>query len=234
VNAEKINEVVEKIPISLLLVAYLGYVGFDFYNFQNDPGSLLLQKKAEVVTLKENNGRAEIKLKQYQEFVRNLETKKTELRKLAQELQEAKASLSETIDIPAFMKLAITEAKKVGLTVSSLKPGESRAKEYYAEQDFSLTFKGVYIQLVAFLDRISNVTQIVRVENLNLHAASPAQGKFVELSGDVRIQAYKYVGSKADTVGASENISTPKAKTSENSGASSPSSEEPEKKGEEK
>jgi Tfp pilus assembly protein PilO len=203
-NSEKINEILDKIPISLFLLAYLGYLGMDYYNFQNDPTSDLIRKQNEITVAKQSNQKLASKLKEFKEFVKTLEVKKAEIRKLAQELHEAKATLSENLDIPAFMKMTITEARKVGLRVISLKPTDSSTKEYYTEQLFLFTFRGVYVQVLAFLERLANVSQIVRVEEFSMRPVGSSQAKYVELEGTIELKTYKYIGSKADSLGSGD------------------------------
>jgi type IV pilus assembly protein PilO len=205
VNSEKINDLVNKIPISFLMFCYLGYLAFDYYTFENDPASPLLSKKTEIAAAKENNTKLENKLKQSSEFVKTLEQKKLELRRIAQDLQDVKGTLSETIDVPAFMKMVITEAKKVGLTVSSLKPMGSSEKEYYAEHVFLLSFRGVFVQLAAFLERLANVSQVVRVDSFSMKPIGSSKSKYVDLEGTVEIKSYRYLGSKADSIGSADS-----------------------------
>jgi Tfp pilus assembly protein PilO len=195
---ERINEIIDKVPITLLLAAYLAYLGFDYYTFMNDESSPLLMKNANVQAVSQSNKKIEEKIKKLNDFVRSLEVKKVELRNLAQELHETQSTLSETIDVPAFMKMTWTEARKVGLRVLSLTPSGSSSKEYYAEQSFTLSFRGVYAQLIAFLNRLSEVRQIVRVETFKIKPVSSVRSRYVELEGSLEIFTYKYLGSKTD------------------------------------
>lgn len=200
-NSERLNEILEKIPFGVLLFVFLIYLGYDFYSFSNSPDSPLIEVKTRIDSAKEQKTKLELKLKQSNEFVKTLELKKAELRRLALELQDLKTTLSERLDVPSFMKMVITEAKKVGITVVSLNPNGSVNKEYYSEGTFILNFRGIFIQLLAFLDRLSNVTEIVRVENFSIKPRGTNRVKFVELEGVVELKTYRYLGTKADSVG---------------------------------
>jgi Tfp pilus assembly protein PilO len=214
VSNERINEIIEKIPITLLLVCYFGYLGFDYYSFIKDESSPLLMKSANIEAVTQSNKKIEERIKKLDDFLKSLDAKKVELRRLAQELHETQGTLSETIDVPAIMKMTLTEAEKVGLRVLSLTPSGSNAKEYYVEQTFQLTFRGVYIQLIAFLKRLSAVRQIVRVDTFKIKPLVSNRSRFVELDGTLEIKTYKYLGSKADSLDPSSSDHLNKSKDS--------------------
>lgn len=218
-NTDKINEIIEKIPFTLMMVAFLGYLGFDYYSFVYDAASPLIAKQQELATTKAQTSKFEAKIKELNLFVKTLDVKRTQIRALAQELQDIKGSLPETLDIPSIMKMVITEAKKVGLRVLSLQPGEPSEKTFYSEQPFVLTYSGVFPQLTVFLERLSNTTEIVRVENLKIKADDPRR-RLVEITGNVELKFYRYLGTKADSIGKSPASST--APPTADSGASGP------------
>lgn len=199
---EKIKEVLEKIPAVVLLIAYLGYITYDYYNFKVDPNSPLNQKKAEIVKIEEDVKKLNVRVRQVREFISSLDVKRRAIRELAQQLDATKSTLSETLDVPIFMKTVLTEAKRVGLTVVGLKPTDLSTKEYYIEQNFDFSFRGVFIQIFAFFNRLSNLEKIVRIDNFSLapSSATASLAKFVEVGGKVQIRAYRYNGSKADAL----------------------------------
>lgn len=204
-TSEKIKETLEKIPFLMILGIYIFYLGYDYYIFNTDETSPLQMKNREINSAKENKGKFEKKLKEFQAFAKTLDVKKVELRALAKELQGVKDALSEKTDVPAFMKMTITEAKKAGLTVLSLKPEGSSAKEYYVEQTFSFRFKGLFPQLLSFVQRLANVTEIVRVDKLEVQSVASNQSeKFALVQGSLDIKTYKYIGTSADTMGNSD------------------------------
>ena len=66
----------------------------------------------------------------------------------------------------------------------------------------------VYVQLLVFIERLSTVERIVRIESLNSVLAGSPEAPYVEISGNIQLKAYKYIGSKADSLGKPED-STP-------------------------
>jgi Tfp pilus assembly protein PilO len=198
---DKLKEILERIPVGMLVALYVGYLGYDAYTFVNASDSPLGQKSAELQTVQKENGDLQVKIKKANDFFKSLDAKKAELRTLAQTLDDLKTTLSTETDVPGFMKMAVTEAKRVGLAVMGIKPLAEVEREYYKEQPFELEFRGVYVQLLVFLDRLSNVQNIVRVDDFDIKPIGLSTSRFVELDGVVKIKTYKYVGTKADAIG---------------------------------
>src|SRR5689334_2718795 len=128
---EQALSILQRLPLIPILVAYVAYLGWNYYTFTTDPTSPLLQKNVAIEVLQKEVDQGKEKVRKAEEFYRTLEQHRTELRGLAQQLDEAKASLNEQLDIPSFMRMVNTEATKVGMTVLGLKPTESHEHEYY-------------------------------------------------------------------------------------------------------
>ncbi|MBC7691105.1 MAG: type 4a pilus biogenesis protein PilO [Methylotenera sp.] len=184
-----------------LFVLVAAFYGYDYYTFENSPESPLNMKKAEIVTLQTQVSDLQGKIKKAEDFFKTLEAKKAELRRYAGQLGELKTSVSDSLDVPSFMKLIVTEAKKVGLSVVALKPTKLTKQKYYAEQAFDLSFQGVYVQLLVFLDRMSQAQKIVRVDDFTMKPKSGNTGKFIELVGNIEIKTYYYISTAEDNVG---------------------------------
>ena len=199
------KELLQKIPFGILLTLYIAYLGYDYYWFTTNSDSPLTQKLAQIETIKKENLRLQAEVKKANEFYENLNNQKGQLRNFAARLDEMKATLSEDLDVPSFVKMVITEAKKVGVTVLSLRPTKTASEEFFAENAFELKFKAVYVQLIVFLERLGNIQKIVRVDNFSLHPVTNTNNsRYVELEGVIEIKAYRYLASKADQIGRAE------------------------------
>jgi Tfp pilus assembly protein PilO len=216
----QLREKLEKVPFTLLLVAYLGYLGYDYYSFVNDPSSPLVQKQGELVNVQNEINKLKERVKKAQEFYQTLNAKKMELRALAKELEDTRTTISDAVDVPELMKTILIEARRAGLKVIGIKPAGTKAQEYFEEQDFELVTSGVFFQYVTFLDRVSNLQRILRVDNIEFAPSSPSSDKYVELKAKSQVKAYHYLGSQADDIakaGGSANL--PQAKPSPTPGA---------------
>src|SRR5262245_25158694 len=128
-DTERLKEILDKIPFEVILAIFVAYTAFDLYSFTSADDSPLVMKVREIETAKQQNQALAKKLKEAEEFYRSLEAKKVQLRELAQRLDEMKATLTEDLDVAAFLKVTTTEAKKTGLSLQSLKPADSVKKE---------------------------------------------------------------------------------------------------------
>ncbi len=208
-NGDTIKEIIDKIPASLILVIYLGYLGFGYYNFENDSQSELGTKNSEIHAAKANEVKLRKKINEANQFLKTLDAKKEEIRSAMLELQNMKEVLSEKSDVPAFMKMLIIEAKRMGVSVVALKPNGSQDKEFYSESTFQMSIQGVFVQVISFLDRISNVSEIVKIDMIELSPVASSQQQYVVLNGKIDLKTYKYRGSVADSVGKSDKNNTP-------------------------
>lgn len=193
---ERIREIIDKIPIKLIMFVLLAYKGYDVYVFVNDPQSDLNQR---VATIEETQGqiqKLELRVKEIEKFKQLLDQKRESLRAVAQELENLKASLGSEIDVPAFIKMVTTEARKLGMAVGSIRPAAVIQKDLYNEQTFEISFRGIYVQLLVFLQRLSKMQNIVRVESMEMRpvAGSSVGGakRYVDLDGRIQIKAYSY------------------------------------------
>jgi len=199
--------------LHLTFFVIVGYLGWDFYSFTTDPTSELGTHVAALAEKKNAIAVKEKKIAEAKTFYQNLEKKRDELRKLSTELATMKSTLTENNDVPAFMKLVLNEAKRVGLMVTSLSPLASQPKQYYIEQPFDLAFQGVYVQLIAFLDRLAQAERIVRIDDFTVkpRGNSVRGNKFVELEGSIKVRSFVYLGTTEDAVatsGGSDAIKT--------------------------
>jgi Tfp pilus assembly protein PilO len=199
--------------VVLIFVALMGYFGWDYYNFTTASDSDLGMKHATLEQKKSDIIAKEKKIAEAKDFYQNLEKKRQELRDLSSELATMKSTLTENNDIPAFMKLVLNEAKRVGLTVTSLTPQVLQNFPYYIEQPFELSFQGVFVQLIAFLDRLAQAERIVRVDDFVVRpkGQTAKANRFVELEGTIKVRSYVYLGTTEDEVATKGGSDTIKA-----------------------
>lgn len=206
---DALKDILRKVPYLILCLAYAAKLGYDYYSFMNDPASPLIQKQGQITQAQSRVEGLQTKLKQANEFFNSLERKRTEMRALAVELSEMKVSFTDELDVPAFIKQVATEAKLVRLRVSSIQPNKVLRESYYAKHVFDLDYSGAYVQLLAFMQRLSSVPNIVRIEGFQVKTRGDASRKVVEIDGRLRIAAFTYAGSAADDK--AKELSAPKA-----------------------
>ena len=195
---ENLKNVLNRIPYAMLVAGVILYLAYDWYTFETDLASPKLVKNAEIARLQDERQKLLTKVKEAEEFYRNLEAKRQELRTLATELSEMKAALSDEFDPSAFMKVILTEAKKLQLRVEDFAPTGKNQQEFYIEYEYGLKFKGLFAQLVGLMKRLSSVQTLVRVDDFEVTPSAPPTARYVELKGNIKIKAYRYAASAAD------------------------------------
>lgn len=210
-SAASMRTFFDKIPVLMIAVAFLGFTAFQHWQFLNSPDSDLNQRIAQVQSMEKEIAKAKERKRQAEQFYRTLEQKRAEVRLLASQLQNMRATLSDDVDVGGFLKTVITEAKKVGLKVLSFRPSTTETKnEYYAETQFLLRFQGLFVQALVFLNRISELDRIVRVENYKITPTGVGSNdRFTELEGQITLSTYRYAASKADEVKGEASVAAP-------------------------
>lgn len=198
----------KNLPPFVLLISFLllGIKGYDFFLDQNSEFGLL---RARVGNLETEVATKRQTLQEAKTFFSKLEAKREEIRVLNEKLISFKATLSETLDLPGFMKAILYEADRIGISLKSLTPDRNEKKTYYIEQTFDVTFNGVFVQLIAFLDRLSKSERIFRVDEFSIRPKGTIVGKsrFREIEGELKIKTYLYLGSSEDQVASTQNAS---------------------------
>lgn len=198
---EKLKVLLNRIPYLMIALGWCAWEGWNYYGFiENDPNSPLKVKQQQVVQAEQGVQQLRKKVQEGREFSQSLEHKREELRQLAQRLTDMRETLSEQIDIPAVLKLVLTEAQKLRISVRAVKPGKEISKDLFTEQSFDMEFRGLYSQFVAFLSRIASSTTIIKTGKIELKPDSDQAERYVPLIGKVELKAFRYSGSKADEI----------------------------------
>ncbi len=184
-----ISALVERLPLGLMVVLFLGYLGLGYYDFTVGESSQFILKKKELSSVRESKQLAATKLKS--------------LSAMASELKSLQDVIPPSMDSPMMMSMLVTEAKKVGLAVAGISALPEVPKGLYLEQPFSLKLKGAYPQIWYFLERLAAVNQAVRVEQLDVSSGTDTGAGRVELSAVLEIKGYKYLGLQPEPIGKS-------------------------------
>ena len=78
-----------------------------------------------------------------------------------------------------------------GLDIDLFKPGTEQKKEFYAEKPISITVRGDYNQLAAFVSDISGLSRIVTIHNISL---KPSGEKKLQMQATVK--TYRYISDE--------------------------------------
>ncbi len=195
-------EKLKNFPFMLVFVAYLGYNGYQYYNFTTATDGQVELHKVEMTTAQGDIDGLKKKLEEGKKFMRSLDAKRAEIQTQSAKLNEYQGALSEAPDVASLIKLLLTEAKKLEMKVDQIEPGKKNQREYYLEQEFKLQVRGSYQQIVLFCARIAQLQRILRIEGFDMKISPNAiSSRAVTLAGNLSIRAYQYTLSKEDQIG---------------------------------
>ena len=195
-------EKLKRIPTFILLLAFIGYLGYQYYLFNTAPDGAVEQHKTAMANSQTEIEGLKKKLADGKKFMQALDLKRAEIQAQVKKLGEYQGALSEAPDVASLIKILVIEAKKLEMKVDRIEPGLKRQKEYYLEQEFKLDVRGSYQQILLFATRVSQLQRILRIEAYTLKPApSNLTPKAMTLSTSLSIRAYQYTLGKEDQIG---------------------------------
>lgn len=134
----------------------------------------------------------EAKLGAIEEFRAQRDQKLAEMADLREKLIEARAEFPSKSELPALLKSLADISERIGMEFSSFRPvGTEDAKEGLMAAKINVELKGSYVQVMSFLDSVSNLKRIVNTENVNLRPANEDQSSnFKSVEAEMEILTY--------------------------------------------
>jgi type IV pilus assembly protein PilO len=158
---EKLGELTPPQRILLVLATVL-VLGGAFYLFQfKDQAQAINRLQASIAE-------QEKKLVTLKQAVADAEKLKVDLAKSEEELKQVLSLLPDQKEIPGLLDNISQLGAEVGLENILFQPQPEQAQEFYAAIPIRLDLVGTYHELGVFLDRVSKLNRILKVENLNL------------------------------------------------------------------
>lgn len=96
---------------------------------------------------------------------------------LRRELNDALQRLPNDTELPGLLTDISSLGKKSGLEIRSFNPGQKISRGFYAEVPIQLEFYGAYHELGMFFDRLSRLSRIVNITQLDMSLASDSGDK---------------------------------------------------------
>lgn len=109
------------------------------------------------------------------------EAYENQLEELTVQLRQALRQLPDDREIPDLLSRISTIGRRIGLEIQKFLPKDEIIREYHAEVPVQLQLRGSYHEVATFFDRLSKLSRIVYVQDIQM--ATP-----VEQSGKVLVQ----------------------------------------------
>lgn len=187
------NDRLKNFPFTLIIAVYFGYLVYQYAEFQYFSDGQVEQHQVQMKAGSEEIAAMKRKLVEGQKFMSQLEDKKAELNGLRKKASDYQGMLSEDLEVPALIRILLTEAKKIQIRVDGIEPTQRVQKPLYLEQEFKLDIKGNYSQIVLLVQRISQLQRILGIESYSFRPSNALNARTSDqLDAKLSIKAYQY------------------------------------------
>jgi Tfp pilus assembly protein PilO len=190
-----------RIPVFLFLFLWLCYLGYKVYDFYSSPEGENEGHRAKIVGMKKDLEGLKGKLEEGKAFMKTLDAKREEIRAQAKRLSEFQGALSEQSDSANLVKMLLTEAKKIEIRVDKIEPGRKVPFPFYQEQQYGLSLRGSFQQILLFIFRISQMQRILRVEDYHFKLSPTSlSSRSTTLEASLIVSSFQYTLSQEDNL----------------------------------
>lgn len=129
----------------------------------------------------------------------NLEAYKAQMVEAKEMFEVLKTQLPNASEIPGLLTDVTQAGLSRGLQFEQIKPGNTIAKDFYAEKLVNVTVNGQYNQIASFISDIAGLPRIINVDNFELTRADKDDESLLKLKAVTK--TYHYLDeTEAETV----------------------------------
>lgn len=118
-----------------------------------------------------------------------------DLEELTARLQQALRQLPDERDIPDLLTRISTVARRIGLEIIKWYSRDETVREYYADVPVQMEIAGSYHEVAMFFDRLSKLSRIVYVEDIEMTEPKEAGGK-VQLKVSGTLKTFRFLSEE--------------------------------------
>jgi len=170
------------IPVAVVFVV-MDYQEWDASTYQPLLQSVEV-KRAEVE-------QAEASLLRIEEYRKKKDEKLAEYNALLDEFEKVRKEFPASPALPALLKSLADISERIGLEFSDFRPAGEVPVELLKAAQIDVKIRGSYVQLMSFLDQVSNLERIVNTEFLLLKpGATLENNQFRSIEAELKILTY--------------------------------------------
>ncbi|MBN1336335.1 MAG: type 4a pilus biogenesis protein PilO [Deltaproteobacteria bacterium] len=174
---ERLARMTRSQRLVLFAVAYLLIVLLFFFAFYLPKANAIAHARTQQVELQEKKAIVEKR-------AADKESYETDLEDLTLQLRQALRQLPDDREIPDLLSRISTIGRRIGLEIQKVLPRDEVLREYHAEVPVQLQLKGSFHEVAMFFDRLSKLSRIVYVQNIEMRDPVEQSGKtLVQVSG---------------------------------------------------
>jgi Tfp pilus assembly protein PilO len=177
-----------KLNPALWLVVLVGLCYMDYRDWEDNTYKPLI---AQIEGQKLELERIQVDLTKIDDFIKNRDAKRAELERAQNEFDAVRKEFPSSPALPALLKSLADITEKLGMEFARFKPGGEVPVDLLRAVQIDVQLQGSYVQIMSFLDSVSNLTRIVNTESLRL---VPSQNKenatFKSIDAELKILTY--------------------------------------------
>lgn len=136
-------------------------------------------------------------LTQFKQKAKELNKYKAEAKAIEADFARARMALPESEEIPSLLKSISMAGQDAGLVFLQFKPEREKPRGFYSEIPVSMTFKGSYHEVPDFFYRVSKLSRIVNIRDIEMKGTDTRKKKgdmdWKELDVSCSSVTYKFV-----------------------------------------
>lgn len=186
---------VSKIPLAQRILILAGVVILLFvanYFFFVSP------KQEEIARSERRIQQLDSELVQKQAIARNLPRYRVEVERLKQRLNEALTLLPNEAEIPELLQKIAARVEQSDCSMETFEPEPELESGFYARIPVKMTIAGNFHSIMVFFDKISKLSRIVNVTDIELTEPS-VENKKVVLEANFLATTFKFVDKSPET-----------------------------------
>ena len=149
-------------------------------------------KTAEIKKLRTEKIKLEQEIKKVEKAAREIKKHRAEMAETKVMFEKASGMLPQKQEIPSLLTSISDQGQNSGLDFLSFTPKKEIVKEFYAEIPVDIKVEGPYHNVGVFLDKISKLSRIVTVSNVNMGTPTLTDGEMV-LNTSFNLVTYRFV-----------------------------------------
>ncbi len=138
---------------------------------------LYAPQQKSIATLQSQQSELRSKKAVVEKRAQDKEAFEQELENLTLQLKQALRQLPDDREIPDLLSRISTIGRRIGLEIRKFLPQDENVREFHAEVPVELELRGSYHEVAMFFDRLSKLSRIVYVQNIQMVEPVETSGK---------------------------------------------------------
>ncbi len=179
--------------ISYLPILYIVFVVHSSYEFYLKHQETVSELKGQIPRIKRSIAKIKKERKQVDKYLKDIAEAKQKIELVAKEVENIQKKLPNDIDDTKNLSTIKGVADNLNIREVFLTPKGSEDKGFYFTRQYEFKGKGTFLQILIFLEKISENERLLNIKSLILARAKKQQrGRFQTIDFQAIVEAYRY------------------------------------------